>query len=355
MEISKNFWNNKTVFLTGHTGFKGGWIALWLSNLGAKVHGYSLEPKKNPNLFTEANIDFFLESSTIGDIRNFSNLKKSMTTIQPEIVIHMAAQPLVRESYKNPLFNYETNVIGTVNLFEAIRSISSVKSIVNITTDKCYENKESLVPYSELDRIGGYDPYSCSKACVELITSSYRQSFFNDANIFLASVRAGNVIGGGDWSNDRLIPDFFRAISIGKKISLRSPKAIRPWQHVIEPLAGYLMLAEKLYDNGKFFAEPWNFGPNVSDAKEVQWIVEHLCKNIPGTTWDVTNSPQPHEASLLILDSSKARELIGWSPKWTIKTALDKTIEWNNSWKNNEDMAEICLKQIHSYQNYSTS
>lgn len=351
MEIDKKFWQNKKVFLTGHTGFKGGWIALWLSQLGAKVHGYSLEPKQTPNLFEEARIENRIESSTIGDIRNFLDLKNSISNIQPQIVIHMAAQPLVRESYKNPLLNYETNVIGTVNLFETIRNISSVKSVVNITTDKCYENKESLVPYKESDRIGGYDPYSSSKACVELISSSYRQSFFNEANIYLASVRAGNVIGGGDWAVDRLIPDFFRAISLGKKISLRSPKAIRPWQHVIEPLAGYLMLAEKLYTHGESFAESWNFGPNVSDAKEVQWIVEHLCKNIPGASWDIADSSQPHEANLLVLDSSKAEEFIGWKPKWGIKTALDKTIDWNNSWENNEDMAEICIKQINSYQN----
>ena len=245
------FWNNKSVFLTGHTGFKGGWIASWLSNMGAKVYGYALTPPTTPNFFTETNLSDYLEQSIIGDIRDQDKLTKSLKATSPDLVIHMAAQPLVRESYIAPVDTYATNVMGTVNLLEAIRQTDSVQAVINITTDKCYENKEWKWAYRENDLLGGYDAYSSSKACSEIITSAYRKSFLEELGVHIATVRAGNVIGGGDWADDRLIPDLLRSIDSGNTLQIRSPKAVRPWQHVLEPLSGYLMLAEALYEQGK--------------------------------------------------------------------------------------------------------
>jgi len=351
MELNKSFWIDKTVFLTGHTGFKGGWMVMWLNNLGAKVHGYALQPLKTSNLFDIAHIESQLVSSTIADIRDSAKLQSTMETVKPEIVIHMAAQPLVRISYSNPLETYETNVMGTVNLFEAVRNTPGVKVVVNVTTDKCYENREWIWPYREIDPMGGYDPYSSSKACVELITSAYRCSFFDEANIQLASVRAGNVIGGGDWADDRLIPDFLCALDNNKELTIRSPNATRPWQHVLEPLSGYMMLAEKLYNEGKPFSEAWNFGPEESDIKKVEWIVEYLCKHISGASWKICSESQPHEANILKLDNTKAKTMLEWYPKWNLSIALDKTLEWYTSWKEGENMAEVSLQQIYDYEN----
>jgi CDP-glucose 4,6-dehydratase len=349
--INPKFWSNRAVFVTGHTGFKGGWLAHWLSDLGAQVHGYSLEPPTDPNFFTEVKLRERLVSSTTADIRDLESLERAIKESQPEIIIHMAAQPLVRYSYQAPVETFATNVMGTVNVLEAARLSGTVKAIVNITTDKCYENNEWPWPYRENDRLGGHDPYSASKACAEITAAAYRDSFLGDANIQLASVRAGNVIGGGDWACDRLIPDFLRSIDAGKTLKIRSPNAVRPWQHVLEPLSGYLLLAEKLYLEGSAFAESWNFGPNDEDARSVGWIVEKLCAQISRARWETESVKQPHEAGLLKLDSSKAKTKLGWTPRWNLETALSKTTEWHQAWRNRKDMAAITTQQIQAYAN----
>lgn len=351
MEINSSFWKDRSVFLTGHTGFKGGWIAMWLTKMGANVHGYSLDAPTTPNFYTETKLKDRLSSSTINDILNFSSLKSAMSFAKPSIIIHMAAQPLVRQSYIAPVETFKTNIIGTVNLLEAARKIDTVEVIVNITTDKCYENKEQLKPYHESDKLGGYDPYSSSKACAELISAAYRNSFLKESGIKIATVRAGNVIGGGDWATDRLIPDFLRAIDAGKKLFIRSPNAIRPWQHVLEPLSGYLILAEKLFTSGDNFAQAWNFGPQENDAKTVSWVVNYLSQKIPNVQWEINKAKQPHEARLLLLDSSKARSKINWKYRWSLEVALDKIIEWHLAWKEKKPMAEISISQIKSYYN----
>lgn len=348
--MKKNFWSDRKVFLTGHTGFKGGWIALWLTNLGAKVYGYSLSVPTFPSFFSETKLEHLIEYSFIGDIRDLETLTKSMQSSKPSIIIHMAAQSLVRNSYQNPVDTFSTNLIGTVNLLESVRQTSTVEAVVNITTDKCYENKEWVWSYREKDQLGGHDPYSSSKACAEIATAAYRKSFLADAGINLASVRAGNVIGGGDWADDRLIPDFLRAIEADKTLLVRSPHAIRPWQHVLEPLSGYLLLAENLVNGGFEFAEAWNFGPDDSDAKPVSWIVDHLCQKFNGLRWKTMNETRKYESSLLKLDSSKAKMKLNWSPRWTLDTALDKTIEWYLAWKEGQSMKEISLKQIELYE-----
>jgi CDP-glucose 4,6-dehydratase len=349
--MTPSFWKDKSVFLTGHTGFKGGWIAHWLFELGASVNGFSLEPPTQPNFFTETQLQNRLTHSTIGDIRDLAALTSALNQAKPDIIIHMAAQPLVRKSYSTPIETFAANVMGTVNLLEAARQVGTAKVIVNITTDKCYENKEWLWPYRENDHLGGHDPYSASKACAEIAAAAYRNSFLADANIQLASVRGGNVIGGGDWATDRLIPDFLRALDAGKTLTIRSPNATRPWQHVLEPLSGYLLLAEKLYTEGAKFAEAWNFGPNDDDAKPVSWIVEKLCAQIPSASWKTENAKQHHEAGLLKLDSSKAKSKLGWAPRWGLETALSKTTEWHQMWCNREDMSAVTSEQIQAYTN----
>ncbi len=338
------------MFLTGYTGFKGGWIALWLTTLGAKVHGFSLPPPTKPSFFEETQLQGRLASSKIGDIRDLESLIKAMQTANPSIVIHMAAQPLVRESYNSPVDTFATNVLGTVNLLEAARKTHSVRAIVNITTDKCYENQEWIWPYRESDRLGGRDPYSSSKACAEHATAAYRDSFLAVAGVHLATVRAGNVIGGGDWAADRLIPDFLRALYAGETLRIRSPHAIRPWQHVLEPLAGYLLLAEALVSQGADYADAWNFGPEEPDAKPVSWIVERLCEKFPNSRYDLEGKPQPHEASLLKLDSSKAKSKLGWAPRWPLEVALRKTLDWHEAWRRSESMADFSQQQIEAYQ-----
>ena len=350
LEMNRDFWRNRSVFLTGYTGFKGGWIALWLSQVGAKVHGYGLAPTTTPNFYTVTQLQDRLQTSTIGDIRELSKLVAAMQAAQPSIVIHMAAQSLVRESYNTPVETFATNVLGTVNVLEAARHLETVQAIVNITTDKCYENQEWLWPYRENDRLGGHDPYSGSKACAEIAASAYRNSFLSKSGIQLASVRAGNVIGGGDWATDRLISDFLRAIDAGKPLRIRSPNAVRPWQHVLEPLAGYLMLAERLVIDGAEFAEAWNFGPEECDTKPVSWIVERLCQKLLGARWELERQSQPHEAGLLKLDSAKAKTRLGWAPRWSLETALDRTVEWHGAWKEGQSMAETSIQQIEQYQ-----
>lgn len=354
--IDKSFWKNKKVFITGHTGFKGSWLCLWLYSLGAKVTGYALNPPTDPSLFELCNVSE-LVNSVIADIRKRDELTEAMLAASPEIVIHMAAQPLVRDSYKNPVETYEINVMGTVNLFEAVCTCKGVKTVINVTTDKCYENKEWAWGYRENEPLGGYDPYSSSKACSELVTAAYRNCFFNpkdyaEHGVAIASARAGNVIGGGDWANDRLIPDCIRALLKGEKIIIRSPQAIRPWQHVLEPLDGYLTLAKKLYEDGQRYAEGWNFGSDDSDAKSVEWIVQKICKRWGNNaSYEIDKGEHPHEAHYLKLDCSKAKAELGWHPSWSLEKAIDSIIDWTKAYKENKDLRGKCIEQIEEYSN----
>jgi CDP-glucose 4,6-dehydratase len=351
MEINLKFWKNRSVFLTGHTGFKGGWLALWLTDMGAKVHGYSLEPKSNPNFFNETRLKERLASSTIADIQDISIIRSSMSLAKPSIIIHMAAQSLVLDSYNFPVETFKTNIIGTANVLETARKIDTVEAIVNVTSDKCYENNEQLKPNGENDKLGGHDPYSSSKACAELISNAYRNSYFNKNGIKVATVRAGNVIGGGDWAPNRLVPDLLRSVDTGKKLYIRSPNSVRPWQHVLEPLSGYIMLAEKLVTIGNNFAEAWNFGPQENSSKSVSWMAEYFVKKIPNLQWCKDEKKFPHEANLLFLNSSKAMKSLNWKPQWSLEIALDKIIEWHLAWKEKKLMSDLSISQIKSYIN----
>jgi len=346
--IDKDFWQGKRVFLTGHTGFKGSWLSLWLVSLGAKVKGYALSPPTSPSLFIEANIDSIIDSQ-IADIRDQDTLHESMTKFSPDILIHMAAQPLVRYSYDEPIETYEVNVIGTAKVLEVARSCPNLKAIVNITTDKCYENDERAEGYKEDDPMGGYDPYSSSKGCAELVASSYRRSFLQDQGVGLASVRAGNVIGGGDWADDRLIPDILRSFENGSPVVIRNPKATRPWQHVLEPLSGYLILTQGLYEEQKKYAEGWNFGPNEQDVKPVDWILDKMILKWPDSSWKLDSNSSPHEAGFLKLDIAKAKAKLGWNPVWELSHTLEKIIGWHRAWLDKEDMQAICLAEIEEY------
>ncbi|MBI5418635.1 MAG: CDP-glucose 4,6-dehydratase [Deltaproteobacteria bacterium] len=352
----KGFWKNRRVFLTGHTGFKGAWLSLWLHRLGAEVTGYALEPPTQPSLYELCGVDTLVKS-VVSDIRDGDKLSRSMADSRPDVVIHMAAQPLVRESYRDPVETYSTNVMGTVNLFEAVRKCASVRAVVNVTTDKCYENRESVMGYRENEPLGGYDPYSSSKACSELVTSAYRSSFFNPRDykthgVGVASARAGNVIGGGDWAQDRLVPDCVRAILKQEKIRVRNPRAVRPWQHVLEPLSGYLTLAQRLVEDGPAYAEGWNFGPEDHGAQPVEWIVRRFCKAWgPGASYEVDKGEHPHETHFLKLDCSKARTRLGWSPRWNLEDAIDRVVAWTRAYKEKGDLREVCLRQIGQYEN----
>ena len=355
--MKQSFWSSKKVFVTGHTGFKGSWLSLWLQQLGANVTGYALHPPTNPNLFEVAQVAEGM-TSIIGDIRDGTMLTNAMRQAAPDIVIHMAAQPLVRRSYVDPVETYATNVMGTVHLLEAVRQTPSVNAVVNVTTDKCYENKEWVWGYRENEPMGGFDPYSNSKGCAELVTAAYRNSFFNTAKhskqrVALATARAGNVIGGGDWATDRLIPDILRAIGFGQSVKIRNPHATRPWQHVLEPLSGYLTLAEKLHTDGSAFAEAFNFGPADEDAKPVQWIVEQVTQNWgEGASWHLDGAPHPHEAQYLKLDCTKAHAKLGWQPRWHLGYTLQAIIVWHKAYralKGSKDMRALCLQQISDY------
>ncbi len=348
--MNLEFWRGKRVFLTGHTGFKGGWLSLWLQSMGAEVHGYALDPSTETNIFEVAEIGDGMASSTIADLRESNKFSLAMQSANPEIIFHLAAQSLVRYSYAQPAETYEVNVMGTVHMLEAVRATPSVKSVVNVTTDKCYENREWVWGYRENEAMGGFDPYSSSKGCAELVTSAYRQSFLEPAGVALGSARAGNVIGGGDWADDRLIPDFLRAMDASEVLSIRCPSATRPWQHVLEPLSGYLMLAEQLYANGIAFAEAWNFGPADDDARQVGWIIKRLAEMRKDLNWQFDEAPQPHEANYLKLDSSKAHSRLNWHPRWQLQTALQKTLEWHEAWRQNSDMRSVTLAQISDYQ-----
>ena len=352
--IQKKFWRDRKVLVTGHTGFKGAWLCLWLSFMGAKVTGYALKPPTKPSLYELCKIRRKVRS-VIGDIADLPKLKRVFATAKPEIVIHMAAQPIVRESYKDPLSTYRTNVTGTVHLFEAVRTCPSVRAVVNVTTDKCYENEGHKKPFAETEALGGYDPYSNSKACSELVTSAYRSSFFNPANykkhrVAIASARAGNVIGGGDWAADRLIPDCVRAALKRRKVMVRNPGAVRPWQHVLESLYGYLLLAEKLYQRGPRFGGPWNFGSDSQNSKSVEWVVKTFCDRWgDGASYRMDRRKSPYEAPVLTLNSLKARRELGWDPRGDVATAIEKTVAWTKAYQNKRSLEQECFRQIEAY------
>lgn len=355
--MGNTFWKNKTVFLTGHTGFKGSWLALWLQKYGANIVGLSLQPPSDPSLFVTANVANGMTSIS-GDIRNLSLLQDSIDKYKPDIVIHMAAQTLVRPSYDDPIETYSSNVMGTVNVLEAIRTrgIGAVKSVVIVTSDKCYENKEWLWGYRENERMGGKDPYSNSKGCAELVVSSYRDSFFHIDNyeqhgVAISSVRAGNVIGGGDWAKDRLIPDAIKAISKNTPVVIRSPNAVRPWQHVLEPLSGYMDLAEKLWLEGVQYSGGWNFGPNEDSAKKVSEIMDQIV-NLWGdnASWEIDEGEHVHEANYLKLDCAKAKDLLGFNPKFQLQDSLAWAVDWYKAYHQGNDMHAMTLDQINRYE-----
>jgi CDP-glucose 4,6-dehydratase len=349
-----SFWHGRRAFITGHTGFKGSWLSLWLEQLGADVCGVALDPPTDPSLFKEAKVSQGMRSE-IADIRDLERVKTILWEHRPEIVFHMAAQPLVRKSYEDPVGTYATNVMGTANVLESARGCDSVRAVVVITTDKCYENKEWIWPYRETDRLGGYDPYSNSKACAELVVSAYRSSFFNPADynrhrVAIASVRAGNVIGGGDWAEDRLVPDIMRAFAAKEVLKIRNPDAVRPWQHVLEPLSGYLKLAERLIEAGVQYGDAWNFGPEHTDAKPVEWIVRQLAK-VWGEDahWQVDGQAHPHEAQMLKLDCSKAAQVLNWRPALPLEQALRLTADWYRRRNAGEDPRATTIEQIEQF------
>jgi len=358
--MNPEFWKGRRVFVTGHTGFKGGWLSIWLQSLGAEITGYALPPPTNPNLFEEAQVATGM-NSIIGDICDQARLANALEQARPEIIFHMAAQPLVRYSYENPLETYRTNVMGTATLLELARALKGLRAFVNVTTDKCYENKEWVWGYRETEQLGGYDPYSNSKACSELVTAAYRSSFFNPTDyenhgVAVASARAGNVIGGGDWAQDRLLPDIIRAFERGTPAKIRNPDAIRPWQHVLEPLCGYLTLAERLYQDGTAFAMAWNFGPLDEDTRSVDWIVKKMAsiwgKN---ASWEIDRNPNPHEANYLKLDISLAKRRLGWRPLLRHDQALSMVVEWAQARSSGANLKVYTLSQICCYQELTIS
>ncbi|MBI5591193.1 MAG: CDP-glucose 4,6-dehydratase [Deltaproteobacteria bacterium] len=352
----QDFWKNKRVLITGHTGFKGTWLVHWLKLMGAQVAGFALLPPTSPSLFelSCASQDMI---SVVGDVRDLKALKDIVCDFHPEIILHLAAQALVRQSYSDPAETYSTNIMGTVHLFEAVRSSKGVRAVVNVTSDKCYENREWMWGYRETDAMGGYDPYSCSKGCSELVTASYRNAFFNPDQydrhgVGVASARAGNVIGGGDWATDRLIPDIIKAFMRNRTVEIRSPNAIRPWQHVLEPLSGYLCLAESLYREGARHAQAWNFGPSENDVKSVGWVVERMTSLWGGDArFEMDVKAHPHEAGCLKLDCAKARTLLGWSPRLNLEQALEWTLDWYRAYhKNPLSCRDMMTAQILRYQ-----
>lgn len=344
-----SFWQGKKVLLTGHTGFKGSWLALWLQQLGAEVVGLALPPPTQPSLFEDARVAEGMVSIE-GDIRRLDTLRGVLAERRPEIVLHLAAQALVRVSYAQPVETYETNIMGTAHVLEAVRHADSVRAVVIVTSDKCYENREWDRGYGEDEPMGGHDPYSSSKGCAELVTAAYRRSFFSDGRVAVASARAGNVIGGGDWAEDRLVPDIVKAFRAGRPVLLRNPRAIRPWQHVLEPLRGYLMLAERLWTDGRLFAEAWNFGPGSACHQPVQTVVESFCRFWGGAArWEPDPAAHPHESQFLRLDNTKAQSRLGWRPILDLAEALDLTVGWYRAWAPGQDLRDLTLSQINEY------
>jgi CDP-glucose 4,6-dehydratase len=348
--INPQFWKHRKVFITGHTGFKGGWMSIWLSHLGAEVTGFSLPPTGSSSFFKNVSVENSITKSIYADIRNLELLKKSIQDSQPSIVIHMAAQPLVIKSYLDPIETYSTNVMGTLNILESVRATTSVKAILNITTDKCYENNEHLTGYKETDPLGGYDPYSSSKACSELLSASYRKSFLTESGVALATARAGNVIGGGDWSENRILPDAIKAFMNNNRLLVRNPIAIRPWQHVLEPIMGYLILCQQLISNPIEFSSAWNFGPNEDDARSVAEIVDIIVKCWgDDAKWYQGSIDSHHEANYLKLDCSKAEKELKWKSIWTLQNSIIETVKWYKASINNKDMNKFTINQIEKY------
>ena len=347
---SENFWHDKDVLVTGHTGFKGVWLCLLLHKLGARVHGYALPMEDTSNMFDQCSMSELLASSEMADICDGPKLKNALLRIQPQIVFHLAAQSLVLESYEYPIRTFDVNVMGTANLLEAVKHCLSVKSCVVVTTDKCYRNEEWEWGYRETDPLGGKDPYASSKACAELVVEAYRSSFLTSLGIPVATARAGNVIGGGDWASNRIVPDFFRAAAAGEVLQIRNPTATRPWQHVLEPLAGYLALAEKLFKDGDFFASSWNFGPDLQGTETVETLVDHLLKSHPlKVDFVEKNSDCGKEANLLMLDSSRSRKFLEWDPKWSFHSSVDETASWYMSYLSGCDLRAKTVRQIEKY------
>lgn len=348
--ISGEFWKDRGVFLTGHTGFKGAWLSLWLDRLGARVTGYALEPPTEPNLFEAAGVAELLVADHRADVLELARLEAALSDAQPQIVFHLAAQSLVRQGYREPIPTYATNVLGTAHLLEAVRRVASVRAVLVVTTDKCYENRERGRPFRETDVLGGADPYSSSKACAELVTAAYRSSYFSDGDTVpaIASVRAGNVIGGGDWAEDRLIPDCIRAFQTGGSVVLRNPQAVRPWQHVLEPLGGYLLLAERMCaDQGGRWAGGWNFGPDGSGEATVLEVARRVAEAWGGGARVEIDQdqPAPRESACLRLDSTKARTTLGWSPRWSLTAAVEATVDWYRS----DDPRDCIVHQLERY------
>ncbi|WP_417897206.1 CDP-glucose 4,6-dehydratase [Bacillus haimaensis] len=356
--VNEKFWEGKKVFVTGHTGFKGSWLSLWLHSLGAHVTGYALAPPTNPSLYDLCGLSHSIDS-IFGDIRDQGKLQKAIKKADPDIVFHLAAQPIVQQSYQEPVSTYEINVMGTIYLLDSIKILarngSKKRAIINVTSDKCYLNQEWYWGYRETDQLGGFDPYSNSKACSELVTSSYRNSFFNSKTfsthgVGIATARAGNVIGGGDWAKDRLVPDCIKALLKGEEVKVRNPLAVRPWQHVLEPLNGYMILGEKLYLNGQIYGDAWNFGPCEENSKSVEWVVKNLiAKWDRHASYEIEQGSYSHETKILRLDSSKAIQGLGWRPRWNIDEAITRIIEWTLAYREGKDLNAICLEQINEY------
>ncbi len=346
--MNASFWNGKRVLVTGHTGFKGAWLCLWLQRLGAAVTGYGGGPSAGPGLFQVARVADGM-SSICGDIRDADALTRAMRQAKPEIVFHLAAQPIVRASYRDPALTFATNVMGTVHVLEAVRATPGVRAVINVTTDKCYAPQAAARAFTEEDRLGGVDPYGSSKACSELVTLSYRESFLRAQECQVASARAGNVIGGGDWAPDRLVPDLVRAIQTGARLQLRYPEAVRPWQHVLEPLRGYLMLAERLH-HGPGFDEAWNFGPSADSLQPVSWVADELARLLGGaSSWERQPGDHPPETATLMIDSTKARQRLGWSPQWSLSIALKAIADWHQLHQSGAEMRAVCEEQMAQY------
>lgn len=345
-----NFWRGKKVLVTGHTGFKGSWLSLWLAQMGADPFGYALEPDTTPSLFVQLGLERRIDH-LIADIRDGDAVRKRVDLIKPDVVFHLAAQPLVRHSYREPLRTWNVNVMGTAHLLDGLRGLDKTCAVVVVTTDKVYENREWIHPYRETDRLGGYDPYSASKAAAELVASSYRQSFFGaDAPVRIATARAGNVIGGGDWAEDRIVPDMIRALALGAEVAVRNPDAVRPWQHVLEPLSGYLRLAQNLYEkNDELLQSCFNFGPHAGDSRTVRQLVEGALAHWPGVWQDVSDPTAVHEAGLLNLDISKAQALLGWEPRWDFNASIRETIEWHRAVHGGQSPLDATLAQIRMF------